>query len=90
MNNAKVDVSYDNVFDVLYLKFKSTSNSYGDETIDYLVIFKDIDTDEITGLTIFDFKKLYDRKDKIISIIAKYIDTDEVYTNLCNKNIPLS
>ena len=44
---------YDSLNDILYISFASTANSYGDESIDGIVILKDIDTDEITGLTVF-------------------------------------
>ena len=48
-------VDYDTKYDVLYIMLSDTSNSYGDEDPDGIVVFKDIDTDQITGVTIFDF-----------------------------------
>lgn len=73
------NITYDNQFDVLYVKFKDSSNSYGDEDTDYLVVFKDFDTDEVTGLTVFDFNKLFKKHDNVLNEISKYIDTKKVY-----------
>ena len=52
-------INYDNEFDILYISFNSTINSYGDDRYAGIVILKDIDTDNITGVTIFGFKKKY-------------------------------
>lgn len=38
---------------VLYVKFAPTDNSYGTESPDGIVTLRDMDTDEITGFTIF-------------------------------------
>lgn len=78
------NITYDSIFDVLYVNFGRTSNSYGDEDNDHLVIFKDFDTEEVTGLTIFDFKQLFKKSDKAITIASKYINTQEAYNKLCN------
>lgn len=50
-------INYDKKFDVLYVTIGEPKPSYGDEETPGLVILKDINTDEITGVTIFDFKK---------------------------------
>lgn len=44
---------YDDKFGVLYITFSDTSNSYGDEKLNGIVWLRDMDTEEITGLTIF-------------------------------------
>lgn len=50
-------VNWDKKHDVLYLKIDDTKNSYGDETKEGVVILRDMCTDAITGITIFDFIK---------------------------------
>lgn len=46
-------VNYDEQNDVLYVKIASTDNSYGTESPDGIVTLRDVNTDEITGFTIF-------------------------------------
>ena len=72
-------VAYDYSFDILYVYFKDLSNSYGDEDLSHLVIFKDFDTDEVTGLLVYDFKSLFKRNDLILNEISKYIDPSKIY-----------
>lgn len=52
-----VETSYDEKYDVLYVKFADKKNSIGDEIIDGLIISRDTSTNEVTGLTIMDWKK---------------------------------
>lgn len=52
--DIKLEINYDREADVLYIGIKDRSNSYGDEFGD-LILLKDMDTEEITGLTIMDF-----------------------------------
>jgi len=56
-----LDLSYDKQFDILYVSISSTSASYGDEAIDGLVVLRDLFTEDITGITIFDFKAKFER-----------------------------
>lgn len=56
-NNVGFD--YDNKFDVLYIAIGDRSNSYGDDSDGNIIYLKDIDTDELTGVTILNFKKKY-------------------------------
>jgi uncharacterized protein YuzE len=51
-----LNINYDKKFDVLYLNF-CESKSYGDETIDGIVILRSVENDSITGVTIFNFDK---------------------------------
>lgn len=53
-----INLNYDNKFDVLYLSFGMPKNSYGEDSIPYVVTLRDMDTDEITGYTIMEYKKL--------------------------------
>ena len=50
---------YDKKFDVLYIALGDRSNSYGDASEGNVIYLKDIDTDELTGITIMNFKKKY-------------------------------
>lgn len=77
------NITYDSKYDILYVNFRTSSNSYGEEDIDHLVIFKDFDTEEITGLTIFDFKRLFEKKDKVLDTVSKFLNTKKVYSELC-------
>lgn len=50
---------YDERFDVLYIALGDRNNSYGDDSENGLVYLKDIDTDELTGITIMGFMRRY-------------------------------
>lgn len=52
-------IDHDAKFDVVYIKLKDDSNSYGDEIADGVVVFRDLSSDEVTGITIMDFNKRY-------------------------------
>lgn len=52
-------VNYDKEKDVLYLRVADMNNSYGEEVTPGLVVFFDLDTNEASGVTIFDFVKKY-------------------------------
>lgn len=56
-NNTGYD--YDQKFDVLYIALGDRKNSYGDDSDGKVIYLKDIDTDELTGITIMNFKKKY-------------------------------
>lgn len=58
MNKIKSRICYDPKFDVLYCSIGDTSNSYGDEIGDRVVLLRDMDTNNITGITIFDHLKM--------------------------------
>jgi len=54
-----LSLNLDKENDILYLGILDTSNSYGEETTNGVVVLHDIDSDTITGITIFDFFKKY-------------------------------
>ena len=54
-----LSLNYDSKNDILYLTFSNKNNSIGDEIIDGYVVMKDILSDDVTGVTIFDFMKKY-------------------------------
>ena len=52
-----LNLNLDKRNDILYLGISDTRNSYGDEICNGLVILHDLQSDAITGITIFDFSK---------------------------------
>ena len=56
---TKPFLNYNNQDDILYMGVADNSNSYGAETTDTLNVFRDVETDEITGFVIFGFNKKY-------------------------------
>jgi len=52
-------LNYDARGDILYLGWADKSNSVGDEILSGYVIHTDMDTDEVTGLTVLDFMERY-------------------------------
>nr|DAK83795.1 MAG TPA: Protein of unknown function (DUF2283) [Caudoviricetes sp.] len=59
LQKMKSGFDYDPKFDVLYIALGDRSNSYGDDSDGNVIYLKDIDTDELTGITIMDFKRKY-------------------------------
>lgn len=57
MNDVKIHHDKEN--NVRYIKLSDNNNSYGDEIIDGVVIFRDINTNEITSITIIDVPLIY-------------------------------
>lgn len=52
-----LNLNLDRKNDILYLGLSDTGNSYGAEIANGLIVLHDIQTDDITGITIFDFLK---------------------------------
>mgnify|MGYP000605800971 FL=1 len=59
LQKTNIWFDYDKKFDVLYIALGDRSNSYGDDSDGNVIYLKDIDTDELTGITIMNFKKKY-------------------------------
>lgn len=59
LQKNSVAFDYDKKYDVLYIALGDRSNSYGDDSDGSIIYLKDIDTDELTGITIMNFKKKY-------------------------------
>lgn len=78
-----LNLDLDRKNDILYIKINDTSNSYGDEAENGIVILKDFFNNKITGVTIFDFLKK--SKENRIQDLNLPIDIDfekEVYPKL--------
>lgn len=69
---------YDSEFDILDYIFNNQKNSYGDEEPDNIIVFRDLDTDEITGIRILDFKKMYMTKDYRLKVAKQLIDIEKI------------
>ena len=52
-------INYDKHFDTLYVAVASNDNSYGDDSQNSIILLRDMDTEEITGITILSFMKKY-------------------------------
>lgn len=59
LQKNSIGFDYDKKFDVLHIALGDRSNSYGDDSDGNVIYLKDIDTDELTGITIMNFKKKY-------------------------------
>lgn len=70
----KNKLRYNNKFDVLSVHSKDVSNSYGNEETDNIVLFRDFDTNNFTGVTILSFLEMYYNHDKRLDLVKKYFD----------------
>ena len=52
-------INHDHRNDVLYIGMGDRSNSYGDEISSGIILLYDMDTEELTGVTILDFLEKY-------------------------------
>lgn len=50
-------LDYDNAHDTLYVALGDKANSYGDDSLGDVILMRDIETDDITGITILSFLK---------------------------------
>ena len=74
----KTRIDYDSKFDVLYYTWGDTSNSYGDEDDDGIVSVRDIESDEIMGYTIFNFKRICDEKAEVFDFLTSRLNMGAV------------
>lgn len=70
----KNKLRYDNKFDVLSIHYTDPSNSYGEEKQDNIVLFRDFDTNNFTGVTILSFLEMCHNYDKRLDLVQKYFD----------------
>jgi len=59
MKTHSLNYNYDCSHDVLYISIDTPRPSYGDDLSDGIIVRYDIDTDELTGVTILDCKTRY-------------------------------
>lgn len=77
LSTEKTKINYDSKFDVLYYTWGDTSNSYGDEDNDGIVSIRDMDSDEIQGYTIFNFKKICSERAHAYDYLSKHMNLKE-------------
>ena len=70
----QIQYDYDKSNDILYCSFADKSNSYGDEDPDGIVIMRDIDSNNVTGITVFHIIKMLTDEDSRLLFLEKYID----------------
>lgn len=58
-NKQDFRLFYDPKHDVLYLMFDDDTNSYGDYSSYGIIVYRDVDTEEITGYTFTHFFSMY-------------------------------
>lgn len=78
MKYIENNINYDKANDVLYYSCGDNSNSYGDEDPDNIVVMRDMNTDEVTGVTILDFLKMYKQNDNRLKDVPLVFDTNEI------------
>lgn len=71
-------IDYDEKYDVLYYCLLDTGNSYGDEIDGNIVILRDIETEQITGVTIIGFKKFFETSENKQSVLSNYLDITDI------------
>ena len=74
----KPRISYDSKFDVMNYVYGDTSNSYGDEDEDNIIVLKDIESDEVQGYTIMNFKRICESHSKEYEIISSLFNVETV------------
>ena len=55
----KIAIDYDKRFDTLYVALGDKTNSYGDDSMNDIIVMRDMNTEAITGFTILSFLKKY-------------------------------
>lgn len=64
-------INYDAKFDVLYCSVGDSSNSRAVEDFGDIEVFRDFDTDEITGYTVFNFKTICKEKSSEYTMLSR-------------------
>ena len=79
-------ISYDSKFDVMYYTFGDTSNVYGDDETDGIVVMRDIDSNEVKGYTIMGFKRILESGTELINSLVSIIGLNifEAMKTKCN------
>lgn len=69
---------FDAKFDILYYTFEPSEDSYGQHQSDDIVFMRNVDTEDITGVTVMGFMRLYTHRRQSLSIIETMINIDEI------------
>jgi len=68
-------LNYDKQNDMLYIGVADNNNSYGAEETSNINVFRDVESDEVTGFMVFDFMR------KFAAQIAR-VDFEEMYAEV--------
>lgn len=68
---------YDKKYDILYYRICNTSNSYGDELNEHLVLLRDMDTEIVTGVTIIGYSRFFKNDNKERQLLSRFIKLPE-------------
>jgi hypothetical protein len=75
-------LNHDDEFDILSISFDNNGSSYVDESYDGIEVFHDMETDQITGLLIYDFLKRYTNKSLFKVRFPVEIDLNSIMRDL--------
>ncbi len=73
-NTGNERINYDPENDVLYIRLSDSKNVYGDEDPTNMVIFRDLDTDSLTGVTIMDYMQMYRKRDDRLNTVPSMVN----------------
>ena len=74
--SPRIQFNYDKKFDVLYYRWDRTDNTYGDEVEDDIILLRDIEANNIKGITVLNFKKRYYSNQTYM--LEKYFDVEKI------------
>lgn len=80
--HERLSIDYDEKFDVLYISIDEPKPSYGEEDYEGIIIRRNLENDDITGVTIIDYRKR--NKDIIKTYLPFILDFDYVDRNITN------
>jgi hypothetical protein len=60
---TSIKLNYDSLNDILYAEKSPHVPSYGDDYKDMTTVFRSIESDDLTGIEVYDFKRRYLSKD---------------------------
>ena len=73
-----LEYNYDKKHDILYISIGTPKSSYGEEEIEGIILRKDMNTDELNGITIIDFMKRLTSKDNNLNNLPIKLDFTEL------------
>jgi uncharacterized protein YuzE len=68
----QISINYDKETDTIYISFGQPRPSYGEEDTPGIVVLRDLENDEITGITMLDFQKKLE-KHPIGKLLLEYM-----------------
>ena len=74
-------INYDSTFDVLYYNIVESENDYSADTNGNIETFRDMETDEVTGYIVFNFRDICESKTKEYSLLRELFDIPTVKTS---------